>query len=67
MLQAVKAAGDKAKLVFVANPNNPTGSYLTAKEIEDFLIAVPAHVVVVLDEASTSTLLLISAMTLLPG
>jgi histidinol-phosphate aminotransferase len=50
MLQAVKAAGDKAKLVFVANPNNPTGSYLTAKEIEDFLIAVP-HVVVVLDEA----------------
>jgi len=51
MLQAVKASGDKAKLVFVANPNNPTGSYLSAKEIEDFLIAVPAHVVVVLDEA----------------
>lgn len=51
MLQAVKASGDKAKLVFVANPNNPTGSYLTAKEIEDFLIAVPSHVVVVLDEA----------------
>lgn len=51
MLVAVKAAGDKAKLVFVANPNNPTGSYLSAKEIEDFLIAVPPHVVVVLDEA----------------
>ena len=51
MLQAVKASGDKAKLVFVANPNNPTGSYLSAKEIEDFLIAVPPHVVVVLDEA----------------
>jgi histidinol-phosphate aminotransferase len=51
MLQAVKASGDKAKLVFVANPNNPTGSYLAAKEIEDFLMAVPAHVVVVLDEA----------------
>jgi histidinol-phosphate aminotransferase len=51
MLQAVKASGDKAKLVFIANPNNPTGSYLSAKEIEDFLIAIPPHVVVVLDEA----------------
>jgi histidinol-phosphate aminotransferase len=51
MLQAVKAGGDQAKLVFVANPNNPTGSYLSPKEIEDFLMAVPAHVVVVLDEA----------------
>lgn len=51
MLQAIKASADKAKLVFVANPNNPTGSYLSAKEIEDFLDAVPSHVVVVLDEA----------------
>jgi histidinol-phosphate aminotransferase len=51
MLQAVKASGDKAKLVFVANPNNPTGSYLSAKEIEEFLSALPPHVVVVLDEA----------------
>ena len=51
MLEAIKASGDKAKLVFVANPNNPTGSYLSAQEIEDFLMAVPAHVVVVLDEA----------------
>jgi histidinol-phosphate aminotransferase len=51
MLQAVKNSGDKAKLVFVANPNNPTGSYLEPQEIEDFLIAVPSHVVVVLDEA----------------
>ena len=51
MLAAVKASGDKVKLVFVANPNNPTGSYLTAKEIEAFLLAVPSDVVVVLDEA----------------
>ena len=35
----------------MANPNNPTGSYLEPQEIEDFLIAVPSHVVVVLDEA----------------
>ena len=51
MLEAVKTSGDKAKLVFVANPNNPTGSYLTANAIEEFLIALPSHVVVVLDEA----------------
>jgi len=51
ILKAVKASSDKAKLVFIANPNNPTGSYLSAQEIEDFLMAVPAHVVVVLDEA----------------
>jgi histidinol-phosphate aminotransferase len=51
ILAAVKAAGDQAKLVFVANPNNPTGSYLTAQELEAFLLAVPSHVVVVLDEA----------------
>lgn len=51
MLSAIQVSGDKAKLVFVANPNNPTGSYLSAQEIEAFLLAVPAHVVVVLDEA----------------
>ncbi|NQW70893.1 MAG: aminotransferase class I/II-fold pyridoxal phosphate-dependent enzyme, partial [Betaproteobacteria bacterium] len=51
MLAAINASGPKAKLVFVANPNNPTGSYLPAKEIEAFLIAVPSSVVVVLDEA----------------
>ena len=51
ILKAVKASSDKAKLVFIANPNNPTGSYLSAQEIEDFLMAVPTHVVVVLDEA----------------
>ena len=51
MLKAVQTSGDKAKLVFVANPNNPTGSYLQPQEIEAFLLAVPANVVVVLDEA----------------
>lgn len=51
MLAAVKASGDKAKLVFVANPNNPTGSYLTATELENFLTALPSNVVAVLDEA----------------
>ncbi len=39
------------RLVFLANPNNPTGTWLTAKEIEGFLDQAPEDVVVVLDEA----------------
>ncbi|HEY5799121.1 MAG TPA: histidinol-phosphate transaminase [Burkholderiaceae bacterium] len=39
------------KLIFIANPNNPTGTFIAAEEIEAFLRLVPKHVVVVLDEA----------------
>lgn len=39
------------RLVFVANPNNPTGTFIPPAEIEAFLQRVPANVVVVLDEA----------------
>ncbi|WP_370932520.1 histidinol-phosphate transaminase [Amycolatopsis sp. cg13] len=42
---------DRTKLVFVCNPNNPTGTVLHRDEIERFLEAVPPHVLVVLDEA----------------
>lgn len=42
---------DQTGVVFVANPNNPTGTWLAPTAIEDFLRAIPAHVVVVLDEA----------------
>ena len=38
-------------LVFIANPNNPTGTSLSATEIEVFLETVPAHVIVAYDEA----------------
>jgi len=41
----------KTKLIFIANPNNPTGTYVTAGEVEDFLSKVPANVVVCFDEA----------------
>lgn len=47
----LKAITGKTRLVFVANPNNPTGSFLTAKAIEQFIEQVPPHVVVVIDEA----------------
>ncbi len=39
------------KLIFIANPNNPTGTYLSRGELEDFLKDIPGHVIVVLDEA----------------
>lgn len=39
------------KLIFIANPNNPTGTFLPAAAIEAFLKIVPPQVVVVLDEA----------------
>ena len=38
-------------LIYLANPNNPTGTYLSGAELEAFLAAVPSRVVVVLDEA----------------
>ncbi|MDQ3267282.1 MAG: histidinol-phosphate transaminase, partial [Pseudomonadota bacterium] len=49
MLQA--AVQHKVKMVFIANPNNPTGTFLGAGELLDFLRAVPPQVLVVLDEA----------------
>ncbi|ABM02954.1 aminotransferase [Psychromonas ingrahamii 37] len=45
------AVTDKTKLIFIANPNNPTGTFLEAADILAFLSKVPAHVLVVLDEA----------------
>ncbi len=51
-LEAVLAAiTPRTRLVFIANPNNPTGSLLTQEEIDRFMAAVPDHVVVVFDEA----------------
>jgi histidinol-phosphate aminotransferase len=45
------AINDQTRLVYIANPNNPTGTWLRASALESFLAAVPEHVVVVLDEA----------------
>lgn len=41
----------QTRVVFVANPNNPTGSFLSETELRAFLDAVPQDVLVVLDEA----------------
>ena len=51
-LDAMAAAvSDRTKLIFIANPNNPTGTVHTAEAIEAFLAQVPERVLVVLDEA----------------
>lgn len=45
------AVTDKTRLIYIANPNNPTGTYLTTAQVECFLAKVPQNIIVVLDEA----------------
>lgn len=46
-----RAITPRSKVIFLANPNNPTGTLFTASDFDSFLASLPAHVVVVLDEA----------------
>jgi histidinol-phosphate aminotransferase len=46
-----KAVDDETYVAWIANPNNPTGTYARSEEIEAFLRRVPERVLVVLDEA----------------
>ncbi|HEC73267.1 MAG TPA: histidinol-phosphate transaminase [Methylophaga aminisulfidivorans] len=48
MLKAITA---KTKIIYIANPNNPTGTWLDPEDIKLFLEKVPEKVIVVLDEA----------------
>ncbi len=48
MLQKINS---RTKLIFICNPNNPTGTIITASELFDFLNKVPEGVIVILDEA----------------
>jgi histidinol-phosphate aminotransferase len=51
-LEAMLAAiSDRTRVIFIANPNNPTGTWLEGKALEGFLNKVPQRVIVVLDEA----------------
>jgi histidinol-phosphate aminotransferase len=42
---------DKTRVVFIANPNNPTGTLVTQKQVERLLSRLPERVILVLDEA----------------
>ncbi|EHB64420.1 MULTISPECIES: histidinol-phosphate transaminase [Paenibacillus] len=48
MLDAIT---DKTKIIWVCNPNNPTGTIVSETELVQFLDSVPEHIMVVLDEA----------------
>ena len=57
-LSAIRAAcltsardREAARLVYIANPSNPTGTFVAPAEMEAFLASMPPHVVIVLDEA----------------
>lgn len=53
MLEAIRS---DTRMVFLANPNNPTGTFVTVDALLAFLKQVPANVLVVLDEAYTEYL-----------
>lgn len=46
-----RAVRPDTRIVFIANPNNPTGTYVPGAELEAFIAGLPQHVLVVLDEA----------------
>jgi histidinol-phosphate aminotransferase len=42
---------DHTKIIYLANPNNPTGTIFTRSEFDEFMKRVPLHVLIILDEA----------------
>ena len=51
LIQMKKAITPKTRIVFIANPDNPTGTYVTRKELDEFFRDLPEKVMVFLDEA----------------
>ncbi len=46
-----RAIDSNTRIVFIANPNNPTGTFVPAEEMDNFVARLPEHVLLVLDEA----------------
>ena len=54
-LDAILAAiTDRTRIIYLANPNNPTGTMFTHGDFETFMARVPSHILVILDEAYTT-------------
>jgi len=49
----LELVNDNTRVIFIANPNNPTGTWLAEQALRSFLAQVPQHVIVVIDEAYT--------------
>lgn len=47
----VKAVDKQTKVIFIANPNNPTGTLLSKKELQAFIDKIPSDIIIVLDNA----------------
>lgn len=47
----LRLVNERTRLVFIANPNNPTGTWLSAEALRDFMTRVPQQTLVVVDEA----------------
>ncbi|MFC6293439.1 histidinol-phosphate transaminase [Macrococcus epidermidis] len=47
----VAAINDKTNIIWICNPNNPTGTYVSEQQLITFLDQVPEHITVILDEA----------------
>ena len=51
-LDAIAAAiTERMRIIYISKPNNPTGTYLTSREIEEFIVRVPKDVLICFDEA----------------
>lgn len=51
LVEVARAVSKKTRLIFLANPNNPTSTIFTKQEFENFIEKIPQDVLVVLDEA----------------
>ncbi|MFA5007624.1 MAG: histidinol-phosphate transaminase [Candidatus Omnitrophota bacterium] len=49
--EIAKKVTKKTKVIFIANPDNPTGTYVNQKEVEKFLKSIPKNILVFFDEA----------------
>lgn len=49
----ISSISPKTRVIYLANPNNPTGTIFTKRQFEDFLSRVPEELLVILDEAYT--------------
>jgi len=49
--EIIKRINEKTKMIFLCNPNNPTGTIITKEEVSAFMRKVPQDVIVVFDEA----------------
>ncbi|MCK9444810.1 MAG: histidinol-phosphate transaminase [Tissierellaceae bacterium] len=49
--KVLESISEKTKVIWICNPNNPTGTIVTENELIDFLEKVPSHILVISDEA----------------